>query len=257
MKHTTLEDLVVEGILPNDEQFMDMLLACEKPEIVLAICHPLQQKIPYVSGASKRYFRLRCFRSFPRGYPFLQSITTPETMTLVMQSMFELIGQSKKPGFDLRSVLIQEFPFDVVRADGSIKSVVSIALGLTYAANADLDYAICLITEPSPEVMQLGHSLLTALKQRHNEIYEHRPFTELDEPLKKLNLLGEEPEKLSQREKEVLKLIADGLTSDQIASALLISVNTVAAHRKSLLVKFEAKNIADLIKKASKVFWLE
>lgn len=55
---------------------------------------------------------------------------------------------------------------------------------------------------------------------------------------------------ITRREKEVLGLIADGFTNNEIARALFISVATVDTHRKNLLAKFEAKNIASLIKTA-------
>lgn len=57
---------------------------------------------------------------------------------------------------------------------------------------------------------------------------------------------------LTRREKEVLQLIADGLTNPQIAEKLFISANTVDTHRKNLLAKFETNNSALLIKLASK-----
>jgi DNA-binding NarL/FixJ family response regulator len=52
---------------------------------------------------------------------------------------------------------------------------------------------------------------------------------------------------LSNREKEVLQLIAAGLTNLQIASKLFISINTVATYRKNLLNKFKVNNTANLI----------
>lgn len=55
---------------------------------------------------------------------------------------------------------------------------------------------------------------------------------------------------ITRREKEVLELIADGMTNNEIAARLFISVSTVDTHRKNLLAKFESKNIASLIKAA-------
>ena len=55
---------------------------------------------------------------------------------------------------------------------------------------------------------------------------------------------------LTRREKEVLELIADGLTNNEIAIKLFVSVTTVDTHRKNLLAKFQAKNIAMLVKMA-------
>ena len=65
--------------------------------------------------------------------------------------------------------------------------------------------------------------------------------------------LREEPASciiLTKREKEVLELIADGLTNPEIAEKLFISVSTVDTHRKNLLAKFGSRNIASLVKEA-------
>lgn len=56
---------------------------------------------------------------------------------------------------------------------------------------------------------------------------------------------------LTRREKEVLILIAEGLTNPQIAEQLFISVTTVNSHRQNLLMKFEVSNTASLIKLAA------
>ena len=53
---------------------------------------------------------------------------------------------------------------------------------------------------------------------------------------------------ITKRESEILKLIADGLTNQEIAEKLFISTFTVDSHRKNLLLKFNAKNTATLIK---------
>ena len=56
---------------------------------------------------------------------------------------------------------------------------------------------------------------------------------------------------ITRREKEVLHLIAEGLTNNQIAEKLFISTTTVDTHRNSLLSKFEVKNTANLIRLAA------
>ena len=55
---------------------------------------------------------------------------------------------------------------------------------------------------------------------------------------------------ITRREKEVLDLIANGMTNTEIAGKLFISTTTVDTHRKNLLSKLNAKNTAELIKKA-------
>ncbi len=57
--------------------------------------------------------------------------------------------------------------------------------------------------------------------------------------------------KLSSREKEILQMIKDGHSTNDIATALYISVLTVKTHRKNIMNKMEVKNVAGLIKKTS------
>lgn len=56
--------------------------------------------------------------------------------------------------------------------------------------------------------------------------------------------------KLTKREKDVLLLIMEEKTTQEIASQLFISANTVITHRRNLLVKFDVKNSVGLAKKA-------
>ncbi len=56
---------------------------------------------------------------------------------------------------------------------------------------------------------------------------------------------------LTRREKQVLELIADGMTNYEIAAKLFIGSTTVDTHRKNLLAKFEVKNTASLIRMAA------
>lgn len=52
---------------------------------------------------------------------------------------------------------------------------------------------------------------------------------------------------ITTREKEILKLLAKGHTSQEIAEALYISYFTVGQHRKNILEKLGLKNTAELV----------
>jgi DNA-binding NarL/FixJ family response regulator len=54
------------------------------------------------------------------------------------------------------------------------------------------------------------------------------------------------PEEISMREKEVLKLVALGLTNKEIGERLFISTHTVITHRKNITAKLGIKTIAGL-----------
>lgn len=57
-------------------------------------------------------------------------------------------------------------------------------------------------------------------------------------------------EALSTREKEILKLVAEGKTSPEIADLLCLSVRTVQNHRANIMKKLKIKNTTDLLRYA-------
>jgi DNA-binding NarL/FixJ family response regulator len=58
-------------------------------------------------------------------------------------------------------------------------------------------------------------------------------------------------ELFSQREREILDLVADGKSSKEIAQTLFITERTVDSHRKNMIDKSQVKNTAELIAYAS------
>ncbi len=53
--------------------------------------------------------------------------------------------------------------------------------------------------------------------------------------------------KISERELEVMKLIAKGLNSEAIGKELFLSEHTIKTHRKNILEKLNLKNTAELV----------
>lgn len=64
--------------------------------------------------------------------------------------------------------------------------------------------------------------------------------------IEELLLVPQEDYNLSDREMEVLELVAQGLSSKEISSRLNIAVNTVNTHRKSITRKTGIKSVAGL-----------
>jgi two-component system NarL family response regulator len=54
--------------------------------------------------------------------------------------------------------------------------------------------------------------------------------------------------RLTPRERQVLKLIASGLTTKEIAAQLFISIPTVETHRANLMTKTGGRNVANLVR---------
>lgn len=89
------------------------------------------------------------------------------------------------------------------------------------------------------------------LVQAINKVYRggHYYGTEIQEVLANaiFNRLEERP-RLTKREKQILKLIVAGKTTNHIAEELFISPLTVETHRRNLMKKMKASNTATLVK---------
>jgi DNA-binding NarL/FixJ family response regulator len=82
--------------------------------------------------------------------------------------------------------------------------------------------------------------------QQVNKGKEYVSFS-VAEALKK-KMTSDQLPVLTKREKEVLEMIAEGLTNHEIADRLFLDSTTIDSHRKNMLTKFKAKNTAALIK---------
>jgi two-component system response regulator NreC len=60
----------------------------------------------------------------------------------------------------------------------------------------------------------------------------------------------DETELLTEREREILQLIAEGKTNQEIADSLTLSIKTVQTHRAHIMEKLDAHDRTDLVKHA-------
>ena len=98
--------------------------------------------------------------------------------------------------------------------------------------------------------------LLSAInKIRNGETYVTRILAgELAEDLSQI-YQGNRPisqEPLTTREREVLKMVSEGKSNNEIAALLSISVRTVENHRANIMKKLKLKKTADLVRYAVK-----
>jgi DNA-binding NarL/FixJ family response regulator len=61
---------------------------------------------------------------------------------------------------------------------------------------------------------------------------------------------GAEREELTAKEREVLQLIAEGLSTKEIALKLSVSVPTIETHRQHIMAKLRLHTVAELTKYA-------
>jgi DNA-binding NarL/FixJ family response regulator len=106
------------------------------------------------------------------------------------------------------------------------------------------------------ELVQAIHSVY------HGEMYFNQEVTKImmGNMVKKArrtdDASGAAQAKLTQREREILKLIVDGLSSPEIADKLFISHRTVENHRANIMDKLKVRNTIELVRKVlDNEFW--
>ena len=82
-------------------------------------------------------------------------------------------------------------------------------------------------------------AVATKVFQHYQQLLQH-PSSRADEPL-------------TEREREILQLIAEGNTNREIADMLTLSIKTVQAHRSNMMDKLGAHDRTDLVKYAIRV----
>jgi NarL family two-component system response regulator LiaR len=142
-------------------------------------------------------------------------------MMMPRQNGLEAIGQLKQHNLDVRILILTSFAED----DKVFPSIKAGALGY-------------LLKDSSPE------QLLQAIEDVHRGEPSLHPSIAL-KLMRELNQPSDLPpteEPLTEREVEVLKLVARGLTNQEIAEHLVISERTVGNHIGNILSKLHLAN---------------
>lgn len=91
-----------------------------------------------------------------------------------------------------------------------------------------------------------GLGVWTGLKLTRKKVVIASPDFVLNE--NELQRLG-----ISKREHEVLQLMAHGLSNQEIADKLFVSLNTIKTHTSNLFLKLEASRRTEAVKKAKEL----
>ena len=91
------------------------------------------------------------------------------------------------------------------------------------------------------------HSGKHYMKDFVSEIFIKDYHEQLQKSNDKNNLSKEESKVLTHREEQILKLISQGYTNQQVAEQLSISVRTVEVHKSNVMKKINVHNIAELV----------
>ena len=119
--------------------------------------------------------------------------------------------------------------------------------GLTKSGIRNIIYK----TADKDELFSAIESTLKGRKYYSEEVLDL--FLDLNEG----KYIPEDPKYLTASEIEIVKLIADGMTTKEIASKRNISYHTVNTHRKNIFRKVEVSNASELIIHAIKAGWID
>jgi len=121
--------------------------------------------------------------------------------------------------------------------------------------------------DPRPIVILTGHGdiemAVQAVRLGAFEFFE-KPFKSeklletigrAENELEELTELRERVESLTQRQKETLRYLIDGLATKDIALKLGLSPRTVEIHRAFVMSKMNAKSVADLLRTCMRLGW--
>jgi DNA-binding CsgD family transcriptional regulator len=203
--------------------------------------------------------------SYHEGSPFFYSITPPQYRDLVLEQEVYYLKKARQPDFNPAHPFIIEIDGALQRSDHHVLRVrmEAIVLEFTRERHPKLGINAWQIIDGLSEESLLTsrlkiESILRSLHKIHlltTPKVQPQKYS-IDDPIR-LSYPLYDFDNLTKQEYRVLKLLADGLSSKEIADKLFISINTVETHRKHLLQKFKAVNMAEMIKKATKLFWLE
>jgi DNA-binding CsgD family transcriptional regulator len=105
------------------------------------------------------------------------------------------------------------------------------------------------IKDSRGRITQVG-SLVTEIGQAHMNRHSIPGPSSTANPARKADSLRESSHKsviLSEREREVLRLLAEGKSNKEVSSVLDISVRTVESFRATLMLKLQAPSFAHLV----------
>lgn len=161
------------------------------------------------------------------------------------QFLFEMIQPQLMPKYKV------SFCVRLRRADGSFGQFLHQAMALS----VDEDLRLCQTIAVHSDITGLADFFsrkLSFISLDNIPSYHNLdPYTEDW----KLEIAAQEPG-LTPREAQIVRLLAEGLTAEQIAQELFISFNTVRTHRKNLLQKFNCKNAVQLVALSIRRGWI-
>jgi len=226
-----VEDDLDYSILDRDIKLLDMLNVIENSAI--SIFDLYQQKHLYLSSRFETIFGYNISKAHEEGNEYFDKKVHPDDFLTAMKiaSYFLKIAYALPAEEKKDYKLINDYR--IKNAEGKYIRVIEQFQALELDKHGNVWLALCVMDlSPNQDIsLPLQNKVINF---KRGELY-HFP-----DSIKEVSL--------SKREKEILRLISDGLISKEIADNLFISVHTVNTHRQKILEKLEVTNSYEAIK---------
>ena len=170
--------------------------------------------------------------------------TMNEKEALVFEFFFNKIP--KKDFFSYKTAYIMRFK----HTDGSYRTILHQSSVFSASDDGKIEQSLCVHTDITHLNIPINHnvSFISTKKQSYHFTKNSGGYSIIDENKSALEKI---PFKdiFSKREKEIIEILAQGKTFNEIAKILFISPHTINTHKRNILSKSGCKNTPELIAK--------
>ncbi|MDO5105587.1 response regulator transcription factor [Capnocytophaga sp.] len=187
-------------------------------------------------------------QSFITSHPEMEVVATASTIAQLTEVLKNVIADVLLLDIHLPDGKASEICLDLKRRYAGLK-----ILGLS---NVDDPIVIGQMLGDGVAGYLLKSSPMTEIEEAILTVYEGKTYLnqQIVELLTPSRHDFEEIPMITRREKEVLRYLAEGLSSTQIAEKMNISPLTVDSHRKNLMQKFNVNKTVMLLQKVKSIF---
>ena len=216
------------------------------PYLVSCLSKPA---ILYVSPKFEELTGYACQKFISEGLSFWFSVIHPADMQAVVARItkvqHELLTNNSRPATPLK------LEYRITRRDGQVIWLREFKQIISYL-DGKKDHILGCLHDITAEKVAERNAIESLLKRDKaaNGLLDMAVSYQLNDAPDGRKAALPSSNRISAREKDVLRLVTAGYSSKQIAAELAISENTVETHRRHLLRKFQVNNSTALVKEA-------
>lgn len=194
-----------------------------------------------IHNCSNSILDIHGLKSIPHSIQDIIDLIHPEDISFVVEAERMTIEKHIEIGFEHTLNLKDSYCFRMKTANGNYELFHHQAIHIMLSEQGELLRSINIHTNIHHLTPINNYIALVSGIGNRNDFHQMSYKNRL--------LKNSIPESLTNREREILRHIANGHTSEEISQLFTISNHTVRTHRKNILRKTQTKNSSELIKK--------